>query len=123
MSVLRAEIERVYAAIWEHLDDAATKTRAASRSTAAYATLRSSIDASAAIANVNEKYAGMDPGFTRVKATFELTVRHNQEGIEQATRAIAALQDVWPDLDWRPVEQPEVDLRPRGLLSRLFGRK
>jgi hypothetical protein len=124
MSVLRAEVERIYGGIWEHLDDAAAKTRAAGRSTDAYTAVRSSraLDAGAAIANVNEKFVGFEAGISKTKAKFELTVQHNAEGIEHAKHAIAALQSVWPELDWKPVVEPEVDLRPKGLLSRLFRR-
>jgi hypothetical protein len=39
-------------------------------------------------------------------------------------QAITVLQGAWPEVDWTPAPaQPEVDLRPRGLLSRLLGRR
>jgi hypothetical protein len=124
MSVLRAEVERIYAGIWEQLDDAAAKTRAAGRSTDGYVAVRQSraLDAGAAIASVNEKFVGISPGISKGKAKFELTVRHNAEGIAHARQAIGVLQSLWPELDWKPVDEPQVDLRPKGLLSRLFRR-
>ena len=124
MSVLRAEVERVYTGIWEQLDDAAMRTRAAGRSTDTYTAVRSSsgLDAGAAIANVNEKYLGTEYGITRNKAKFQLTIQHNTDGLNYAKQAIAALQSVWPELDWRPVEEPQVDLR-KGFFAKLFGRK
>jgi hypothetical protein len=124
MSVLRAEVERIYAGIWEQLDDAAAQTRAAGRSIDDYAAIRNSraLDAGAAIANVNERFVGFEPGISKGKAKFELSVRHNAEGIAHAKQAIAALQATWPELDWKPFDEPQVDLRPKGLLSRLFRR-
>lgn len=126
MSVLRAEIERVYTAIWEQLDDAAAATRLAGRSIDAYAAVRGSgaLDAGRAIKNVEEKFKGFQVGvLDKGKAKFQLTIQHNTDGLDHAKRAIAALQGVWPELDWRPVEEPQVDLRPKGLFGRLFGRR
>jgi hypothetical protein len=43
LSSMRAESERLYTAIWEHLDHAAKQTRAAARSTDAYAGIRAGV--------------------------------------------------------------------------------
>lgn len=126
MSVLRAEIERVYTGIWEQLDDAAAQTRLAGRSIDAYAAVRGSgaLDAGRAIKNVDQQFKGFQPGILdKGKAKFQLTIDHNTTGLDHAKRASTALKTAWPELDWRPAEEPQVDLRPKGLFGRLFSRR
>jgi hypothetical protein len=124
MSVLRGEIERVYPSIWEHLDDAAAKTRGVGRGTEGYAAVRGrpGLEVGAAIANVRERVVGIEHKLTKTVVKSELSVHHNAEGLAHARDAVAALKAAWPELDWTPPKEPEVDLRPRGLFARLFGR-
>jgi hypothetical protein len=125
MSVLRGEIERVYPAIWEHLDQAAATTREAGRSLESYAAVRANpgLERGAAIADVQERVVGMEYKLTKTVVKSELTVRHNHEGVALARQAAAALRATWPELDWTPPAEPDVDLRPRGLFARLFGKR
>ncbi|MGE0551273.1 MAG: hypothetical protein AB7O24_22230 [Kofleriaceae bacterium] len=130
MSLLRAELERIYTAIWENLDAAARGTQAANRPVSAYGAIRSApgLDAGAAIRDVSEQFVGSRRiegglfGRDKIETTHKLTVAHNQQGLEIARKAVEALRTVWPELDWTIAPDPVVDLRPRGLLSRLFGR-
>lgn len=124
--LLRAEGERLYGAIWEHLDDAAQKTRAAGRSVDAYDTLRSApgLNASVGVADVRSDVIGITHGTKKDMVHVQGTVTMNAQGIDLARRASGALKASWPELDWTPAPAtPDVDLRPRGLLSRLFGRR
>lgn len=124
LSALRGESERLYAGIWEHLDAAAAQTRAAARSTDAYVAIRATADRSVGVTNVRaellsiESKGDKDIYHTRAETSF------NGNGLASAAQASAALKATWPDVDWTPVApMPDVDLRPRGLLSRLFGRR
>jgi hypothetical protein len=123
---LRAEAERVYAGIWEQLDAAAALTCAVGRSIESYSAIRSSPDLEAhiGIGDVTSEVIGIESGARHDIVTVEGSVTTNSRGLAHARRAIQALQAVWPDVDWTPAAPPsEVDLRPRGLLSRLFGRR
>jgi hypothetical protein len=124
--VLRAEGERLYGAIWEHLDDAAQKTHAAGRPTEDYATLRSApgLNAAVGVSDVRSDVIGITAGFRKDIVHVQATVTMNAQGIDLARRASTALKAAWPEIDWTPAPPtPDVDLRPRGLLSRLFGRR
>jgi hypothetical protein len=125
MAVLRGEIERVYPSIWEHLDAAGLRTRDLGRDAGAYFAIRQTpgLEIGAAIANVTEKVVGVTPGLRGTTVTSQINVHHNAEGVELARQAAAALRTAWPEADWTPPSEPEVDLRPRGLLARLFRRK
>jgi len=124
MSVLRAELERVYPSIWEHLDGAAAKSRAAGRAPEAYAAIRSrpGLDVRTAITDVQERVVGVKHEVDRSIYTSQLTVQHNTDGVALARDAAAALKAAWPELDWTPPKEPDVDLRPRGFFARLFGK-
>jgi len=63
------------------------------------------------------------PGVRKTTYTFELKIHQNGEGLAAAEQAVAAMRAAWPELDFTPAPAPDVDLRPRGFLSRLFGRK
>ncbi len=123
---LRAEAERVYTAIWEQLDAAAALSVATGRSISGYTAIRSSpeLEAHVGIGGVTSEVIGIREGRKHDIVTVQGSVATNSQGLEHARRAIQALQAVWPDIDWTPAPPPpEVDLRPRGLLSRLFGRR
>jgi hypothetical protein len=102
--VLRGEVERVYPAIWEHLDGAAKLTQGAGRDAGSYAQIRARPDlvTTNALANIDAH-----------------TLMTNQEGIAIARAAADALQRVWPELDWTPPATPDVDLRG-GFFGRLL---
>lgn len=124
--LLRAEGERLYGAIWEHLDDAANKSRNAGRAVDAYDTIRTApgLNATVGVADVNSEVIGISHGIKKDIVHVKATVTMNAQGVDLARRASAALKAAWPDLDWTPAPaMPDVDLRPRGLLSRLFGRR
>lgn len=124
LSSMRAESERLYTAIWEHLDDAAKQTHAAGRSTDAYVGIRAGVGVGPGVAAVESKVVGIEHGVRHDVVTTRGTVQYNTEGVSRARQAITLLQGAWPEVDWTPATaQPEVDLRPRGLLSRLFGRR
>jgi hypothetical protein len=129
VSVLRGQCERLYANVWEQLDEAAGKTAAAGRSVTTYRAIRT---------NPNVRVFGAVDGFsarvTNIEhrrnvdiVTTETTLHDNRVGLAYARQAIAALEAAWPDIDWTPAaDEPDVDLRPRGLgglLGRLFGRR
>jgi len=123
-SALRAELERLYPAIWEHLDGAAELTRKAGRDRTAYDQIRNTpgLERAAAIAEVAERHVGSALKGLDTVHTFELTIKHNAEGLQFALRAAQAIKAAWPELDWTPPQEPEVDLRPRGFFARLLGR-
>ena len=74
--------------------------------------------------DVKNEVIGISYGIKRDIVHVQATVTMNAQGIDLARRASAALKASWPDLDWTPAPAtPDVDLRPRGLLSRLFGRR
>jgi hypothetical protein len=125
MSVQRAHIERVYTGIWEQLDDAARTTQGAGRSIDGYLAIRHApgLVVGAAVADTTEKLVGVTPGVRKTTYTFELKIHQNGEGLAAAEQALGAMRAAWPELDFTPAPAPDVDLRPRGLLSRLFGRK
>ncbi|MCE9574994.1 MAG: hypothetical protein K8W52_17725 [Deltaproteobacteria bacterium] len=124
MSVLGAEVQRLYAGAWEQLDDAQVAAQAAGQTTAAYAAIRAEpgLDRATAIRGVSLKLSikrTYKETFTRTKIALD----QNDAGLAAARAAVAAFQAAWPQIDWTPHVEPEVDLRPRGLLSRLFGGK
>jgi len=126
LSSMRAESARLYAAIWEHLDDAAARTRTAGRATDAYAAIRRTpeLDAYTGVTGVRSEMVGYERKGSREIVTVEGRVMHNARGLELARQAVTALQASWPELDWTPpAPLPDVDLRPRGLFSRLLGRR
>ena len=124
LSSLRGESERLYAGIWEHLDVAATQSRSAGRSTDAYAAIRATADRSVGVTNAHADVVGVQHKTNVDIYTVEAKTSFNAKGIEAAAQASAALKATWPDVDWTPpAPMPDVDLRPRGLLSRLFGRR
>lgn len=125
MSVQRAQIERVYTGIWEQLDDAARTTQTAGRSIDGYLAIRHApgLVVGAAVADTSEKLVGVKPGIGKTIYKFELKIHQNGEGLAAAEQAVAAMRAAWPELDFTAAPTPDVDLRPRGFLSRLFGRK
>jgi hypothetical protein len=122
LSALRAESERLYVGIWEHLDVAAAHTRNAGRSTDGYAAARAQTDTAVGVMDVTSEVVGIQHGLTRDTYTVRGTARLNQRGIESARLASAALKAAWPDIDWTPPALLDIDLRPRGFFARLFGR-
>lgn len=124
LSSLRAESERLYRGIWEHLDAAAAQTRSAGRSTDAYAAIRATADTAVGVTGARADVVGIEHKATKDIYTIEATTSLNGHGLDSAAQASAALKATWPDVDWTPpAPAPDVDLRPRGLLSRLFGRR
>lgn len=123
LSSQRAESERLYAGIWEHLDSAAATTRAAGHSADAYAAIRAGADRAVGVSGVTSAVTNIEHKAKHDVVTTTGTVTYNAQGIAAAKQAIAALQTAWPDIDWTPpAPEPEVDLRPRGFFARLFGR-
>ncbi len=97
--VLRAEVERLYPAIWDHLDTAATLTRRAGRSTEAFARVREL------------------PGLVTAHA-FDAMIDRRNLGL--AREAVRGIKDAWPDLDWTPPRVHEdIDVRG-GWLGRVL---
>lgn len=98
--VLHGELERIYPAIWEHLDSAAKLTQSTGRTTEGYSGLRSRSDlvTSNAVASVSSQVVGVTHLATKTVITSELKMRHNEEG-----------------------PAPDVDLRG-GFFSKLFRR-
>jgi hypothetical protein len=124
LSSLRAEAERLFTAIWEHLDDAAKHTGLAGRSAEAYATIRADVGVGPGINGIEAHVVAIERKRDHDVVTTRGTVQYNTEGVARARAAVSALHAAWPDLDWSPVAAaPDVDLRPRGLLARLFGRR
>lgn len=130
-SVVRAELERVYGAIWEQLDAAARQTEAAGRSIASYVAIRTdpSLDPAVAVKDLREHSQAVGTEFrggkswTRIRSTLEM--HDNGRGLDSARDATAALQDAWPELDWRDAaaDEPVPDLSTGGgKLARWFGR-
>ena len=121
--VLHGEIERVYPAIWEQLDSAAKLTQGTGRTTDHYSRIRSRPDlvTSNALATVDERVVGITTLPTKTIVTSQLTMRHNQEGVDIARQAARALKEAWPELDWTPPATPNVDIRG-GFFSQLFRR-
>ncbi len=119
MSVVRAEVERVYTGIWEQLDAAAELTEATGRSAGQYREIRLTpgLEVGAAIFDARERVAGISPSIRGAQVRSELTVQHNVSGVDLARRAARDLKEQWPELDWTPPDEPDVDLRPAG-----FGR-
>lgn len=119
--VLHGELERIYPAIWEHLDGAAKLTQNTNRTTDNYSRIRSRPDlvTSNAIANVESKVVGVAHLPTKTVVTSQLTMRHNEEGVGIAREAANALKGAWPELDWTPPVAPNVDLRG-GFFSKLI---
>jgi hypothetical protein len=123
LSALRAESERLYVGIWEHLDVAAAQTRNAGRSADAYVALRANADTAVGVTNVSSEVVGVEHGWNKDVYTVRGSAKLNARGIESARSASAALKAAWPDVDWTPpAPLPDIDLRPRGFFARLFGR-
>ncbi|HUS31783.1 MAG TPA: hypothetical protein VMZ53_24945 [Kofleriaceae bacterium] len=123
LSALRAESERLYAGVWDHLDTAAAQTANAGRSTAAYATIRSSADTAVGVTGVASEITNVEHGYKKTTYTVQGSAKLNAQGIESARQASAALKAAWPDVDWTPpAPLGDIDLRPRGFFARLFGR-
>jgi hypothetical protein len=123
LSAHRAESERLYTGVWEHLDAAAAHTRNAGRSTDAYAALRAKADTAVGVTGVSSEVVDVKYGTTKDVYTIQGSAKLNAHGIESARQASAALKAAWPDIDWTPpAPMPDIDLRPRGFFSRLFGR-
>lgn len=120
--VLHGEIERIYPGIWEQLDSAAKLSAEAGRNIDAYSRIRTQpgLETGAAIARTEEKFVGASIGVRKTTYTFEMTVTHNQEGINIAKQAATALKSAWPEVDWTPPAAPEVDLRGGGFFGRLI---
>jgi hypothetical protein len=128
--VLRAEVERVYGAIWEQLDGAARASRAAGRAVVAYDQIRArpDLDVAVAVSDVSGRVDDVRDEGRFMKVTTEARVVHNKGGVELARAAAASLRDAWPELDWTVHDTPDVDLRPAsskiiGALAKLFGRR
>jgi hypothetical protein len=125
-SVRRGEAERLYGAIWEHLETAAAATAHMERSRAAYDAIRSEpgLDVTSALVDRGARATQTLGGEHVIMGSG--TLDENVVGIDAARRAINALMAVWPEVDWTPPPPtPDVDLRPSGLLgllARLFGR-
>ncbi|MGE0398957.1 MAG: hypothetical protein AB7T06_19770 [Kofleriaceae bacterium] len=119
--VLHGEIERIYPAIWEHLDSAAKLSQSSGRTTDAYSQVRARPDlvTSNAIANVESKVVGVTHLPTKTVITSELRIKHNEEGLAIARQASRALKDAWPEIDWTPPSTPNVDLSG-GFFSKLI---
>jgi len=121
--VLGAEAQRLYAGTWEQLDGAAAAARAAGRPVEAYAAiLAAGVDRATAIRGVTFKHSTA----VKLRRTYDrtqLTLEQNEAGLAAAREAVAGFHAAWSELDWTPHVEPEVDLRPRGLLGRLFNRK
>ena len=131
LSVFRAELERVYGAIWEQLDSAASGTEAAGRAIDAYLALRSdpALDPANAVKSQSERsrVAGHEyrGGRTWTKIVTTLRFHDNTHGLEVARRAGAALEAAWPELDWHDAsaDEPVPDLTGGGgKLARWIGR-
>ncbi|HTL31741.1 MAG TPA: hypothetical protein VL326_01385 [Kofleriaceae bacterium] len=123
LSALRAESERLFIGIWEHLDAAAAHTRHAGRSTEGYATARSHTDTAVGVMDVTSEVIDVEHLMNKDVYTVRGTAKVNQRGIDSARQASAALKAAWPDVDWTPpAPMPDIDLRPRGFFARLFGR-
>lgn len=123
-SVLGAEAQRLYAGVWEQLQEADAAARAAGQPVLAYAAIRATpgLDRVTAIRGVTFTHAtATKRGRTYDRA--QLALDQNDAGLAAARAAVAAFQAAWPAIDWTRQVEPEVDLRPRGLLSRLFGGK
>jgi hypothetical protein len=122
--VLGAEAQRLYAGVWEQLEDAAAAARAAGRAVEAYAQLRAQpeLDRVTAIRGVTFAHATVEKRGRTYDRT-QLTLDQNDAGLAAARAAIRGFQAAFGEVDWTPHVEPEVDLRPRGLLSRLFNRK
>lgn len=128
--VLRAEVERIYGAIWEHLDEAARSSRAAGRDVSAYERIRArpELDVAVAVGDVSGRVTDVVEEGRWTKITTEARVVHNKGGVELARAGAAALREAWPELDWTPGDAPDVDLRPAsskivGAIAKLFGRR
>jgi len=121
--VLHGEIERIYPCIWEQLDSAAKLSSTAGRSIDAYSRIRTQpgLETGAAIARTDEKFVGASIGPRSTTYTFQLTVKHNDEGVTIAKQAAVALKGAWPEVDWTPPATPDVDLRG-GFFSKLIRR-
>ena len=123
LSSQRAETERLYTGIWEQLDSAAAATRAAGRSTDAYAGIRSAVDRGVGVSGVASHVTNIEHKAKHDVITTTGTVTYNAHGILAAKQAIATLEGAWPGVDWTPpAPEPDVDLRPRSFFARLFGR-
>ena len=133
--LIRAELERVYGAIWEQLDAAAKKTEAAGRSIAEYIEVRNdpTLDTAVAVKDVREtaRVAGTEyrggQSWTTVRR--RLHMHDNESGLDSARRATKALEGAWPELDWRDTsaDEPVPDLTTGGgkiakWLGKLFAR-
>ncbi len=124
----RADVERVYGAIWEQLDSAAALTRKAERSTAAYTEIRSlqGLVVGAGVLGVKEsaaKHVGTRREGGKTVDVYETTLElhRNGTGIRRAREAATALELAWPELDWHDAnaDEPVPDLTPNGLGARL----
>ncbi len=128
VDVLRGQLERVYANVWEQLDAAAAVTRAAGRSTSSYEEIRTDprLTTFVAVAGLSSRVTKIEHGYTRDKITTVTILHDNRLGLELARSASVALKAQWPEVDWTPAKpRPEDDLRPRGLgglFARLLGR-
>jgi hypothetical protein len=123
MSSLRAEAERLYTAVWEHLDLAAAHTRNAGRRTDAYAAVRAGVDVAVGVAGVQTAIVDTQRRGDKIVYTTQADTSYNGHGVASAREASAALKAAWSDIDWTPpAPMPDVDLRPRGWIARLFGR-
>jgi len=123
-SGIRAELERVYAGIWEQLDSAATRTHAGGRSIERYSEIRRDpqLHTSMAVQVIERNWGG---GEVLGYAATKLDIRVNRIGIELAQRASVELQAAWPEIDWHDAgaDEPVPDLSGFGAkFARWFGR-
>lgn len=129
-STTRAQIERVYASIWEQLDTAAQLTREAGRQARDYDNLRAQTETrEAAVQATSERVTDIERKGSKTHITFEHTVHHNDLGLALASQATSSLEDAWPELTWTDDASDDTDLRPGGIhrvvrgIARLFGRR